>query len=157
MADIDEQNTPKDDFSQSIDGDSGELSPDTDLLGQQSEMNDENIGEDPMAAAGGDHAPEENAAAGTGSAPKIAKKTAPEPAWDESTLIGRLEKKLSSVTDVLWEKEGLQMQFTVGKQIREEYYRRWKGEGNAFLILAARINRRLERERAKSRDAAKRA
>jgi hypothetical protein len=155
MADIDDQNTPKDDFAQSIDGDSDESSPDTDLLSQASEINDESQDADPTFAGSEEHAAKEKAAAGKPEGPKTAKKQAPEPEWDESTLVGRLEKKLSSVTDVLWEKEGLQMQFTIGKNIREEYYRRWKGEGNTFLILAARIHRRLEKERAKARSAGK--
>lgn len=149
MADIDDQNTPNDDFSQSIDGESAEVGSAADDLKQQPDINGDSSESDPLSALGSDGADKEIHAQDSAELGENASHGPVEHEWDDSTLTGRLERKLSEANEVLWEKEGLQMQFTFGDHIREEYYKRWKGEGNAFLILAARLRRRLEKERAK--------
>lgn len=134
MANIEDQNTPNADFSQSIDG-AGDGDDGAPAGGAQDAEMSSKINDAQRLA---------------GDASKVTTiQNVQMP--DESTLVGRLERKLAAISEVLWEKEGMQMRYTLGDDICEEYYRRWKTEGNSFLILAARLKRRLERERANAR------
>jgi hypothetical protein len=138
MSDANDQNTPNDDFSQSIDEESSDPTLDAASLGQSPEINEEIKVKvapkpaKPMAKA---------------SAAAARSKPAPSNTYDLNTLVGRLEKKLAEINEVLWEKEGMQMQFVFRTGIREEYYRRWKAESNFFVGLAARLQKRIDRER----------
>jgi len=136
MSDAEDQNTPNEDFSQSNNVDSEGLQAEAEQRGQSPEINDEIEQGEPA------------------NAPPATKKSSergdskPAVTYDLDTLVGRLEKKLGEVNEVLWEKEGMQMQFVFQSgAIREEYYRRWKAEANFFVGLAARLQKRIDRER----------
>jgi hypothetical protein len=138
MSDANDQNTPNDDFSQSIDEESADATLDGAADVQSPEINEEIT---PQAAPLATK-PKSTAAAAVATGASLPKKT-----HDLNTLLGRLEKKLSEINEVLWEKEGMQMQFVFRTGIRGEYYRRWKAEANFFVGLAARLQKRIDRER----------
>ena len=138
MSDANDQNTPNDDFSQSIDEESADATLDAAAEGQSPEINEEIKGEATAQPA----KPKAKATSPAAPAAVAARKT-----HDLNTLLGRLEKKLSEINEVLWEKEGMQMQFVFRTGIRDEYYRRWKAESNFFVGLAARLQKRIDRER----------
>lgn len=138
MSDANDQNTPNDDFSQSIDEESADATLDAAADAQSPEINEEiKADAEPQPAK-----PKTKAAVAAthNSKPKVN-------TYDLGTLVGRLEKKLAEINEVLWEKEGMQMQFVFRSGIREEYYRRWKAEANFFVGLAARIQKRIDREK----------
>jgi len=144
MSDASDQNTPNDDFSQSNDEESATSPLGAAADGQSPEINEEI--QDKTATES--QKPKANAK--VAAAPTV---PAESPQYDLNTLVGCLEKKLSEINDVLWEKEGMQMQFVFRTGIREEYYRRWKAEANFFVGLAARIQKRIDREKKRLRDA----
>ncbi len=138
MSDVNDQNTPNEDFSQSNDEESAAGPLDAADEGQSPEINEEI----PAEAAPQSQKPKTKAKVAA-----VCPAPAASPKYDLSTLVGRLEKKLSEINEVLWEKEGMQMQFVFRTGIREEYYRRWKAEANFFVGLAARIQKRIDREK----------
>jgi len=138
MSDANDQNTPNDDFSQSIDEESSDPTLEAATAGQSPEINEE------IKAQAAPMPPKPKTKS---SAPAARNKPAPGKTYDLDTLVGRLEKKLAEINEVLWEKEGMQMQFVFRTGIREEYYKRWKAESNFFVGLAARLQKRIDRER----------
>ncbi len=138
MSDANDQNTPNDDFSQSIDEDSAGSAMDAASDGQSAEMKDK-IEDDGSTQPTQTKSKPKSAAARPSSTSQSH--------YDLDTLVGRLEKKLSEINDVLLEKEGMQMQYVFRTGIREEYYRRWKAESNFFVGLAARLQKRIDREK----------
>ena len=138
MSDANDQNTPNDDFSQSIDEDSAGSVVDAADEGQSAEIKDEIMGGVSSQAT-------QTKTKTTSAAVRPSSETQSQ--YDLDTLVGRLEKKLAEINDVLWEKEGMQMQFVFRTGIREEYYRRWKAESNFFVGLAARLQKRIDREK----------
>ncbi len=144
MSDANDQNTPNEDFSQSNDEESAASPLDAAGEGQSPEINEEiNVKAEEQSQKPKPKAKVAAARPTPASSPK----------YDLSTLVGRLEKKLSEINDVLWEKEGMQMQFVFRTGIRDEYYRRWKAEANFFVGLAARIQKRIDREKKRLREA----
>lgn len=146
MSDTDDQNTPKDDFAQSIDDISEDVSAIDDSAEQSPDINGENDASSDAdeAMAGSADAPgSENPGASGHSDHGDTGVT-----HDLSTLSGRLEKKIAEVKSVLWEKEAMQLQYVFqGGRIREEYYKRWKVESNIFAVMASRLQKRLDKER----------
>lgn len=146
MSDTDDQITPKDDFSQSIDDISEQGSSGLDTAAQSPDMNEENVAADLAGGASADIL-KANPTVIAGESGRSRVKNGGNK-YDLNTLSGRLEKKIAEIKSILWEKEAMQLQFVFqGQPIREEYYKRWKGESNIFLMMASRLQRRLDKER----------